>query len=251
MMSLLKKTVPVIVLFVLWGVASQYSSPLFLPEPSKVFDAFFALVGNGMLTEGLFASFTRITIATMLSAVISIPLGMMVANYKIADQMVTPLTSAMRFVPVTALYPMLMMWFGIGETMKIVFLFAATIFYFLPTVILCIKEVNSDLIDTAYTMGMSKLQVMLQVMLPAALPSIAQSFLMMYGIGWTYVIIAEVINSQVGLGHIMNVASARGRTDMVFVVVITIVTVSYLFDTFGKLAIKKMFKWKFAREVND
>jgi NitT/TauT family transport system permease protein len=100
-------------------------------------------------------------------------------------------------------------------------------------------------------MGMSKFQVMLQVMLPASLPGICQSFIMMYGIGWTYVIIAEVINAQVGLGHIINISSARGRTDLVFVALFTILAVSYLFDLFGNKALRSVFKWKFAREIKD
>ncbi|MNM52362.1 putative aliphatic sulfonates transport permease protein SsuC [compost metagenome] len=97
-------------------------------------------------------------------------------------------------------------------------------------------------------MGMSKLKVMIKVLLPASLPSICQSFLMMYGIGWTYIIIAEIINTNTGLGHLINIGSARGRTDLVFVGLITILVVSYLFDTICNLVIKKSFKWKFIRQ---
>ena len=135
--------------------------------------------------------------------------------------------------------------------MKISFLFVATFFYFLPSVVMSIKETNSDLIDTAMTLGMNKLQLMLQVLLPYSLPSICRSFIMMYGIGWTYVVIAEVINPNNGLGFIMNLGSARGRTDLVFVAIFTIVLISFLFDFLGNAFVSRKFRWKYAREVNE
>ena len=247
-MKQLKRLLPIFVVVILWFVGSQFTNPLFLPQPQKVWDSFLTLFENGMWFESLYTSFFRISSATLISVVISIPLGLLVANYKIFDDLITPVTGFMRFMPATAFYPLLIMWVGIGESMKIWFLFFATFFYFLPTVILSIKEVSVDLIDTARTMGMSRIKVMTKVLLPASLPSIAQSFLMMYGIGWTYVIIAEITNTNTGLGHLINIGSARGRTDLVFVGLLTILVFSYLFDTFCNFIIKKIFKWKFIRE---
>lgn len=249
-MNMAKRLLPILVVVLLWIVGSKFTNPLFLPEPSKVLQSFGELLGNGMLKESVWASFYRITLATVLSALVSIPIGLLVANYKIADNIVTPVTSFMRFLPVTAFYPLLIMWVGIGESMKISFLFFATFFYFLPTVILCIKEVSRDLIDTARTMGMSSFKVMTKVLFPASLPSICQSFLMMYGIGWTYVIIAETVNTNKGLGYMMSIGSARGRTDLVFVALISVLIVSYVFDNIGNFLIKKSFKWKFIKQSN-
>lgn len=243
-----KRTLPIIAVLVLWGIGSQFSSPLFLPKPAEVGETLVELFQNGILLNSLQASFLRITTATLLAAAISIPIGLLVANYKFIDDIVTPITGFMRFMPVTAFYPLLIMWIGIGELMKVSFLLFATIFFFLPTVILAVKDVSVDLIDTARTMGMSKLKVMTKVLLPASLPSIAQSFLMMYGIGWTYVIIAEMINTNVGLGYLMNIGSARGRTDMVFAALIAVLVASCIFDFIGNATIKKVFKWKFIRK---
>lgn len=249
-MNVLKRIIPIIVVLLAWVIGSNYSNPLFLPQPSKVWESFLQLSENGMLWQSLLHSFYRITTATLIAALISIPIGLLVANYKSMDNIITPITSVMRFLPVTAFYPLLILWVGIGESMKVTFLFFATFFYFLPTVILAIKEVNIDLIDTARTMGMSRFQVMTKILFPASLPSILQSFLMMYGIGWTYVIIAEMVNTTHGLGHLMNIGSARGRTDLVFLALIVILVFSYLFDTIGNFAIKKIFKWKFLKIKN-
>ena len=73
----------------------------------------------------------------------------------------------------------------------------------------------------------------------------------MYGIGWTYVIIVEATNARLGLGHIIHAGLARGQTDMVFASVIIIVLISFLFDYIGNLIVRRAFKWRFAREVED
>lgn len=249
--KILQLLLVIVVILIIWNIGNIYINTIFLPTPMQVLNSFIELITNGMLWQSAITSFTRITIATLLSAVCSIPIGLLVVNYKGFDFIITGFTGFMRYFPVSAFLPLLIMWIGIGEPMKIVFLFCATFFYFLPSVILSLKEVNIDLIDTALTMGMSRFQIMYKVLLPAALPNICECFLMMYGIGWTYVIIAETVNARIGLGFMMNVASARGRPDLVLVALITILIISLLFDTIGKNVVKKVFKWKHIREVED
>lgn len=250
-MSRIRNVILFVVIALAWVVFSRYSNPLFLPKPSSVWSSLLSLWENNMLIEGVKSSFLRITIATLLSSAISIPLGLFVSNFKVADEIITPLTRAIRFIPVTVFYPLLIMWLGIDEEMKVGFLFVATFFYFLPTVILSLREVDANLIETAYTIGMNKIQVMFKVMLQSALPSICQSFVMMYGIGWTYIVVVEVTNAKYGLGHLINIGSARGRTDMVFAAVFVIVLLNWAIDTLGNVLIKKVFSWKFAKEILD
>ena len=95
---------------------------------------------------------------------------------------------------------------------------------------------------------MSKLQTITQIQIPATLPSLMNSFIMMYGIGWTYIAVAETVNAKYGLGFIIQQSSSRGRTDLVFMSIITIVIVSVLFDSISKLLVKKIFKWRY---IND
>ena len=250
MKKIIKSMLPILFVLLLWSIGSQFTLPLFLPKPTKVFNSFIELLNNGMLLNGLLYSFVRITVAMLLSAAISIPLGVFIVNNKLVDNIISPITNFMRYMPVTAFYPLLMMWVGIDEKMKITFLFVATFFYFLPSVVLSLKSISIDLVDTALTIGMSKTKVLFKVVLPYSLPNILQTFLMMYGIGWTYVVVAEQVNANYGLGHIINVSSARGRTDMVFVSLIVILVFSFIFDTYFQNLIKKSFKWKFARELD-
>ena len=246
-----KGIIPISIILALWIIGSQHVNPLFLPKVSSVYRSFKLLLANGMLMKGIGISFYRITLATLLSGAISLPIGLLVYHFKILDDMVTPITGFMRYMPITAFYPLLIMWLGIEEKMKICFLFLATFFYFLPSVILSLKETSTELVDTALTLGYSRFKTLCLVVLPASLPNILKTYLMMYGIGWTYVVLAEETNARYGLGYIINVSSARGRTDMVFVALLMILTLSYLIDHLGDHLIKKAFRWKYARRVED
>ena len=151
----------------------------------------------------------------------------------------------MRYIPVTAFYPLLIMWFGIEETMKIAFLFIATFLYLVPSVILCLDEISSDLIDTGLTIGMSKFQTIYRIQIPACLPSVLNSFIVSYGVGFTYIAIAETINAKYGLGYLIQQSSSRGRTDLVFMAIIVIMVISILFDFTAKKLVRHIFKWRY------
>ena len=232
----------------IWFVCSQNTNPIFVPDPRAVFNNLVESIKNGQLFLALQYSFMRITVATCISGAIAYPVALLIYNSKIAKDILNPIISVMRYIPVTAFYPLLIMWFGIDETMKVVFLFIATFVYMMPSVILCLDEVNSDLIDTGLTIGMSKLQTIYKIQIPASLPSVLNSFIMMYGIGFTYIAVAETVNAKFGLGWIIQQSSSRGRTDMVFMAIIVIMVISVLFDFLAKKAVKKAFKWRY---IND
>ena len=236
-----------VILFV-WHFASLNANQLFIPSPIKVFDDFIILVKNRELFIAIKYSFVRVTVAAVLSALISLPIAILIYNVKIANDCLAPIISVLRYIPVTAFYPLLIMWFGIDETMKIVFLFIATFVYMMPSVVLCFDEVRQDLIDTGLTIGMNKWQTIWRIQIPASLPSIMNSFIMMYGIGFTYIAVAETINAKYGLGWIIQQNSSRGRTDMVFMAIIAIMIISVIFDCVSKTIVKRIFNWRY---LND
>lgn len=245
MRKILKNTAITFGVLIIWNLLSSKTNPLFLPSPIKVLENFITLLENGMLVKSMMKSFARITFATTITCIVSLPLAFIIYGNKLIDDIVSPITNLLRYLPVTAFYPLLILWVGINEEMKIAFLFCATFFYFLPSILLCIKEVDSRLIDTGYTMGMTKIQVIAKIVLPYTLPNICKSILMMYGIGWTYIVVAEMTNATEGLGYIINIGSARGRTDMVFMAIFSIMIVSYIVDKLGNKWIENTFKWKF------
>ena len=244
----MKKIFGVAALLVIWQLGSMMTTPLFIPSPLSTWEALIGLIQTDQLIPGLLYSFTRISIATILSISIAIPLALLIFAVKPLKDMISPIISAMRYIPVTAFSPLLILWFGIDETMKISFLFLATFVYVLPSTVLCLDDVPQDLIDTGKSIGMKSYEIIYEILLPAALPSIMNSILMMYGIGWTYVAVVEETNAVKGLGFIINVASARGKTAVVFAAIIVIIVFSYIFDKLGNVAIRKAFKWRY---MND
>lgn len=244
----MKKILGIVILIFIWQIGSMMTTPLFVPSPLNVLAALIGLIQTGQLLPGLLYSFTRISVATLLSMCIAIPLALLICSVKPIKDMISPIVSAMRYIPVTAFSPLLILWFGIDETMKISFLFLATFVYMLPSTVLCIEDVPQDLIDTGKSIGMHSHEIISEILLPAALPSIMNSFLMMYGIGWTYLAVIEAVNANKGLGFIINVGAARGKTAIVFAAILVIIVFSYIFDRIGNKVIRKVFRWRY---LND
>lgn len=232
-------------ILLIWDIASKNANPLFVPNPKTVIQNLIMLIQNGEIFIAIRYSFLRVTVAAFASAMVAMPIALLVYNIRLAKDVLSPVINIMRYIPVTAFYPLLIMWFGIDELMKIVFLFIATFVYMMPSVILCLEEVNTDLIDTGLTIGMSKFQTVYKIQIPASLPSILNSFIMMYGIGFTYIAVAETINAKYGLGYIIQQSSARGRTDMVFMAIIVIMIISVVFDFAAKGFVRKIFRWRY------
>lgn len=243
--SLMKKAILILILLYIWKIASSYVNPVLLPSPEVVLADLIETIHSGMLLKALKYSFVRITIATILSALVAIPIGILAHNFKLAKDFLYPVINAMRFIPITAFYPLIIMWFGIDEAMKIVFLFLATFVYMMPSTVLALDEVSPNLFDTAYTLGMNRWQTIFQVQLPAVLPSLMNSFIMMYGIGWTYIAVTESVNGRYGLGYTLQQSSSRGRTDLVMMSIIVIIVVSVAFDFIANRIVRKVFKWRY------
>lgn len=248
----MKKTICTLLTFIaiifIWYRVSLTANPLFIPNPVTVFNDFLILLDDGVIFTHFWYTFRRIMIATCISGCIALPLGLLVRNSKIAKATIYPVIMLLRYVPVTAFYPLLIMWVGIDEQMKISFLFIATFMYMMPSVVLSLEEVNEQLIDTGLTIGMSRLQTITRIQLPSTLPAILNGFVMMVGIGWTYCAVVETINARFGLGYIIHQSTARGKTDLVFMSIIVIMIVSFIFDNVCKAIIRRIFRWRY---VND
>ena len=248
----LKKVLFIVcVIAIWWGASLLVNKSLFLPSPAETFAMIVNLFETGVFFNHLGASFFRVTIGILIAASISIPLGMLIAFYKPVNHVLKPVVDSLRYIPVTCFSPMLVLLLGIDEKMKITFLVIATFFSFLPTVIQTCSEPLDKLKETAYTMGFSYNRMLWHCFIPYVTPSILQSLITLYGVGWTYVIIAEVNNTQYGLGHLMYIGSARGKTAMVFASIVIIIAVSYLFDKLATAIVKKTFKWRFSDEQKE
>lgn len=240
---------PLVALLILWQVGSMaMQKELFLPSPLRTLQALHTLVSGEGFWMHLWASFRRVTLAVLITGAVSIPLGMAIAFCKPVNLLLYPVVKSLRFLPVTVFSSLLVLFLGIDEAMKVTFLVIATLFSFLPAVIQTCNEVDGRLLETAHTMGFSYTRTVLHVVFPYILPSVLGSLITLYGVGWTFVIIAELTNAQWGLGHLIYINSARGRTPMVFATIVVIVLVSFVFDKAANLGLRKAFAWRYENE---
>lgn len=160
------------------------------------------------------------------------------------NQLLLPIVNCIKFIPITAFSPLLILWIGIGEGMKTCFLFCATFFYFLPVILNLFNETDKNIIETGLTLGMSKFQTLIEIIIPANMKNLISELISLFGICWTYIALVEAVNCSKGLGYFINIGSARGKTSMVFLSMIIIMLISFVTNKVGNKIINHYFPWK-------
>ena len=215
-----------------------------LPSPTEVLRAFPVLHFEEALVRSAGWSLYRVGMGFVLSAVVAIPLGLLMGTFPAVKHFLSPLVDPLRFLPISALVPLFLVWFGIEETMKIMLLFVGTFVYLLPLVVEAVENVDDVYLQTATTLGASRWQLVRHVLVPGSLPAIGEALRVMNGIGWTYVILAEIVNARLGLGHIITVAGKRSHVDQIFAGVLVILFIGVVTDGMIRVANKQLFAWK-------
>ena len=215
-----------------------------LPSPTEVLRAFPVLHFEEALVRSAGWSLYRVGMGFVLSAVVAIPLGLLMGTFPAVKHFLSPLVDPLRFLPISALVPLFLVWFGIEETMKIMLLFVGTFVYLLPLVVEAVENVDDVYLQTATTLGASRGQLVRHVLVPGSLPAIGEALRVMNGIGWTYVILAEIVNARLGLGHIITVAGKRSHVDQIFAGVLVILFIGVVTDWMIRMANKHLFAWK-------
>jgi NitT/TauT family transport system permease protein len=217
---------------------------IILPSPTDVLKAFPVLHFEEALVRSAIASLYRVFAGFLLSALVAIPLGLLMGTYPPLKHFFAPVLDPLRFLPISALVPLFIVWFGIDDLQKIVFLFVGTFVYMLPLVIEAVEGVEDVYLQTATTLGASQGQLIRHVLVPGSLPAVAEALRVMNGIGWTYVILAEVINARYGLGALITVAGKRSHVDQIFALVLVILLIGVATDQLIRLVNKALFSWK-------
>lgn len=219
---------------------------LFLPSPTEVLRVLVRdlFTGERVLFDAAIVSTMRIVLSFLLAAVIALPLGILMGAYEPINRSVEPLMAPLRYMPISAFIPLTILWFGIGEKQKIAFLFLGVFVYLLPVVVTAIRAVPEELVQTARTLGASRTQVILSVLVPAALPDVFDSFRVMNAIAWTYVILAEFVNTTRGLGYLIKLAGDRLKTAEMFAGVIIIGVIGLGTDGLLRALARVFFPWR-------
>ena len=218
--------------------------PSFLPTPTEVARGLLVLFFEHDLAEAVWTSTRRIGIAFFLAAATALPLGVAMGAFEPINRFFDPIMAPLRFMPIVAFIPLLIVWFGIDESEKIAFLFLGVFVYLVPVVVQAIRAVPQEYVDTAYTLGATRWQVIRTVLLPASLPEIFESFRVMNAIAWTYVVLAEGVNPGTSLGYVIHLAYTHARPDWSFAGLFIIGAVGLLTDAVIRGMNAILFRWQ-------
>ncbi len=235
-----------ILLFGAWCGLSYggFAPPDFLPSPTEVLRGTLQLFIEYDLWTAILVSSRRIGIAFLLASALALPLGVLMGSFEAVNRLFEPILSPLRYMPISAFIPLLILWFGIYEKQKIAFLFLGVFVYLLPVVVTAVRSVPEELVQTALTLGASKFQVIRTVLVPAALPEICDSFRVMNAISWTYVILAEAVNPEHGLGYMVELARTHQKASWSFAGLFVIGGIGLLTDGAIRLLWNIAFRWK-------
>jgi ABC-type nitrate/sulfonate/bicarbonate transport system permease component len=228
--------VPVAVLLGAWflvtaGAAEdRVISPTILPSPAEVVASFPLLWFDRALTRNLAVSFVRVIEGFALAVVVAFPLGVLMGSFTKVKAAFTPLTLFGAYLPIPTLVPLTLSLFGTGELQKVMFLALAFVIYLVPLFVGAVDAVDDTYVKTAYTLGATKAQAVSHVLLPISWPDIYQAMRLGFGVGWSYILLAEMVDVGRGLGGIIITSQRRGPREHIYLVLLAIVVVAFLTD---------------------
>jgi ABC-type nitrate/sulfonate/bicarbonate transport system permease component len=227
-----------------------------LPSPKEAFNYFPNLwnrdAPQSHLLNNTGKSLTRVAIGFSLALVVGIPLGVAAGCFSLVRAFLSPLILFGRNIPVAALTALVFALFGSGETEKFMFIFIACVAFIVSDAADAIRDVAQRYVETALTLGASRLQIVLKVLVPLALPTIFNSARVLFGLAFGYIMLVEIVNDSAGaggLGNLLNVGRKRGITEVMAIIILTIPLVAWLIDQCLSLLQCLLFRWKYGREA--
>jgi NitT/TauT family transport system permease protein len=239
-----------VLLGVWWGLTlgppgQRVVQPLILPSPLEVLHAFIPLHMEQGLVRSAFMSWLRVTAGFTLAVVVAVPLGVYMATFPPIAAFFRPLALAGSYVPIVVFIPLSMTWFGLGEAQKIGFLFIGCFVALLPLVIKDIADVPTAFLDVAVTKGASQWQLVRHVLFPVAQASIWDHMRGVYGVGWGWIIMAEIlVLPNYGLGGLIEVSNRRSQTGSIFAIIMVIVLIAVACDQLWRLGGDLLFPYR-------
>jgi NitT/TauT family transport system permease protein len=225
-----------IVVFLWWAATrgsaaeDRWVSPVILPSPSEVVRSFPSLWKERGLAESIAATLRRVLIGFGLAVIVGVPLGIIAGSWRIFQAAGEPIALFGRNLPIAALIPLTILWFGIDELQKIMFIFIACVPFVYSDVAASIAGVPDRYVETAQTLGASPLQIVLKVLLPLSLPDIFNGLRHLFGLAFGYIMLAELINAPHGLGYLLMSSQRRGLPQHVILILIIIGLLAYAID---------------------
>jgi len=212
------------------GAEERLVSPIILPSPAEVIRSFPSLLNERALLQSIAATLKRVLIGFGLATVVGVPLGIIAGSWRVVEAGAAPIALFGRNLPVAALIPLTILWFGIDETQKTMFIFIATVPFVYSDAAAAIASIPDRYVETAQTLGATSFQIVRKVLVALALPDIYNSLRHLFGLAFGYIMLAELINAEHGLGYLLMTSQRRGLSEHIILILIIIGLLAYGID---------------------
>jgi len=226
------------------GSEDRWISPVILPSPGEVLRSFPVLLNERGLLQSIAATLKRVLIGFGLAALIGVPLGIIAGSWRVVESAAAPLALFGRNLPVAALIPLTILWFGIDETQKVMFIFIACAPFVYSDAVTSITSVPDRYVETAQTLGARPWQIVTKVLVPLALPDIITSLRFQFGLALGYVMLAEAIATPSGLGVMLNNNERMGNIEQNYALLFVIALLAFVIDFLIRFFQRGVFQWR-------
>lgn len=236
--------------FAIWeGVSlAGLVNDLLVPAPHTVVATLVDMIVNRGFVSDILISIWRVLFSFGIACAVAIPLGVMMGAFPAVEAVFNPFVSAWRYLPAPSFIPILLMWFGTGETPKLVLLIIGVIFFLITLIMDHTKQVRTELVETGLTLGGNRRTIVRTIILPAVMPNVLSAMRQMLAVTWTYLVIAEIVASTTGIGAMMMRARRFLHTDEIMAGIIVIGALGLSFDILFRKLHRWLFPYLYARE---
>ncbi|BBI36317.1 ABC transporter permease [Cohnella abietis] len=241
----LGSSIPILVL-VIWQLAVAFDllNPMLFPSPTSIFHDFFDMIRSGELFHHLGISVMRAMLGFAIGGVSGLVIGIAVGLFKRTEHVLDPTIQMLRTVPLLAVTPLFILWFGFGELSKVLLISMGAFFPLYVNSFLGVRNVDSKLFDVARVLEFSRFHQITKVVLPAAMPNILLGVRLSLSVSWLCLVVAELMGADQGIGYLIQDARAYLRTGVVFVGIFIFAIVGKLTDSFVRILEARLLKWQ-------
>jgi len=236
--------------FGLWE-AGHYLTPAsarkFLPSIGEVGSALYVLFAERNFLHDISISCWRIFVSFLAASAIGVPIGILMGCFGNIRSLLNPTLTAWRYLPAASFIPLLLVWFGPTDQAKIALLFIGVIFFLISLVLDNTTAIQKEFVEAGLTMGASRRVILTGIVVPAALPAVFDSMRNMIAVSWTYLVIAEIVGAQDGIGAVMMRAGRFLNVDVIMAGIVTIGALGLLTDLIFRGACRVLFPWNVER----
>jgi NitT/TauT family transport system permease protein len=230
-----------------WLSNSGLMDKIFMPDPIDVVMRLYIWFTEDKLTNDIWISTYRVVAGFAISALFALPLGILIGSYRPVQALLEPLTDFIRYMPAVAFIPLVMLWIGVDESSKIAIIFIGTFFQMVLMVAEDVRRVPITQIEAAQTMGASRSEIVVLVIVQSAKPALLDTLRITMGWAWTYLVVAELVAANSGLGYSILKAQRFMQTDKIFAGIILIGLIGLAIDQLFRWLHRKNFPWLYKK----